>query len=120
MRRLAIVLAVALLPGMGAMAQSPETWGSIATDGRDNFGIAVGMATREAAEQTALGECLGDCRIRLTGLARCIAFARSDDGNASGFAGGPTREGVTRDAWAECNSRVPSNSCTIRSVRCFE
>jgi hypothetical protein len=31
-----------------------------------------------------------------------------------------TREAAEQSAWNECNARVPSNSCTIRSARCFE
>ncbi len=54
MRRLAFaaILALAVVPA----AQAQETWVAVATDGGSNFGYAVGMATREAAEITSLGE----------------------------------------------------------------
>ena len=118
MRRLALaaILAVTLAPA----AQAQQTWVAVATDGRRNFGYAVGMATREAAEQTSLGECVGDCAIRLAALARCVAYARSDPGNASGYAAGATLEAVRQAAWEDCNRRVPSNSCVILASRCFE
>ena len=78
-------------------AQAQETWVAVATDDGPNFGYAVGMATREAAEMTSLGECVGSCRIRLTAPARCVAFVRSDPGNASGYDAGPTRETAQQD-----------------------
>jgi Domain of unknown function (DUF4189) len=113
---LAAILAIAIVPAV----QAQETWVAVATDGGSNFGYAVGMATREAAEITSLGECAGSCRIRLIALARCVAFVRSDPGNASGYAAGPTREAAQQAAWDDCNRRVPSNSCTVRVAQCFE
>ena len=99
--------------------RAQETWVAVATDDGRNFGYAVGMATREAAEMTSLGECVGSCRIRLTAPARCVAFVRSDPGNASGYGAGPTREAAQQTAWNDCNRRVPSNSCTVRVAQCF-
>ena len=99
--------------------QAQETWVAVATDDGPNFGYAVGMATREAAEQTSMGECVGSCRIRLTAPARCVAFVRSDPGNASGYGAGPTLEAAQQTAWNDCNRRVPSNSCTLRVAQCF-
>jgi Domain of unknown function (DUF4189) len=99
--------------------QAQETWVAVATDDGPNFGYAVGMATREAAEQTSMGECVGSCRIRLTAPARCVAFVRSDPGNASGYGAGPTLEAAQQTAWNDCNRRVPSNSCTVRVAQCF-
>ena len=113
---LAAILAITLAPA----ARAQQTWVAVATDGRRNFGYAVGMATREAAEQTSLGECVGDCAIRLAAPARCVAYARSDPGNASGYAAGATLEAVRQAAWDDCNRRVPSNSCVILASRCFE
>ena len=101
-------------------AQAQETWVAVATDDGPNFGYAVGMATRQAAESTSLGECVGSCRIRLTAQARCVAFVRSDPGNASGYGAGPTRDAAQQTAWNDCNRRVPSNSCTVRVARCFQ
>jgi hypothetical protein len=118
MRLLACVAVLITAFATAALAQ--ETWVAVATDDGPNFGYAVGMATREAAEITSLGECVGTCRIRLTAPARCVAFVRSDPGNASGYGAGPTRESAQRTAWNDCNRRVPSNSCTVRVARCFE
>jgi hypothetical protein len=79
------------------------------------------MATREAAETSALAECGPlECRIRMAAPQRCIAYAHSDNGQASGYGAAPTRQAAEQSAWNECNARVPSNSCTIRSARCFE
>lgn len=103
------------------LAQAPPTtWVAVADDGQRNFGIVAGMATREAAEIAALGECGNDCRIRLAAPARCVAYAHSDNGQASGYGAGATVEHARQSAWNECNARVPSNSCTLRGSRCFE
>ena len=119
-KRVLATIAVILAPFLIAHARASETWVAVATDDGPNFGYAVGMATREAAEITSLGECVGSCRIRLTALARCVAFVRSDPGNASGYGAGPTREAAQQTAWDDCNRRVPSNSCTVRVAQCFE
>ena len=110
--------AAILVTAFATATQAQETWVAVATDDGPNFGYAVGMATREAAEMTSLGECVGSCRIRIT--ARCVAFVRSDPGNASGYGAGPTRETAQQTAWDDCNRRVPSNSCTVRVAQCFE
>ncbi len=46
--------------------QAQEVWGAVATDNERLFGVSAGMATREAAETSALAEC-GPlaCRIRM-------------------------------------------------------
>ena len=116
----ALAFAAMLVTAFATAAQAQETWVAVATDDGPHFGYAVGMATREAAEITSLGECVGSCRIRLTAQARCVAFVRSDPGNASGYGAGPTREAAQQTAWNDCNRRVPSNSCTVRVARCFQ
>lgn len=83
--------AAILVTAFATTAQAQETWVAVATDDGPNFGYAVGMATREAAEMTSLGEC-----------------------------GGPTREAAQQMAWNDCSRRVPSNSCTVRVAQCFE
>lgn len=104
-----------------AQAQAQEVWGAVATDNERLFGVSVGMATREAAETSALAECGPlECRIRMAAPQRCIAYAHSDNGQASGYGAAPSTQEAERSAWNECNARVPSNSCTIRSARCFE
>lgn len=105
---------------LATAAQAQETWVAVADDGGSNYGYAVGMATREAAEITAAGECGGGCRIKLTALARCVAYARSGPGDAAGYGAGATREAARQTAWNDCNRRVPSNSCTVRAAQCFE
>jgi len=118
-KKLAAVVGAAMAL-MTFAAQAQETWVSIADNGRGSFGLAVGMATREAAEITALGECGGNCAIKLSALARCGAFAYSDTGIASGYGVAATKQVAEQSAWSECNARVPANSCTVRSARCFE
>jgi hypothetical protein len=115
----AVTVAVILVMTFTIAVQAQETWVAVATDDGPNFGYAVGMATREAAELTSMGECVGSCRIRLTAPARCVAFVRSDPGNASGYGAGPTLEAAQQTAWNDCNRRVPSNSCTVRVAQCF-
>ncbi|TAJ85560.1 MAG: DUF4189 domain-containing protein [Reyranella sp.] len=123
MKRLTILLAtfLATTAAIVATAQAQEVWGAVATDNERLFGVSAGMATREAAETSALAECGPlECRIRMSAPQRCIAYAHSDNGQASGYGAAPTRQDAEQSAWNECNARVPSNSCTIRSARCFE
>jgi hypothetical protein len=116
------VFALAALSSVAfaATVAAQETWVAIADNGRDAFGYAVGMGTREAAEVTALGECGNSCSIKMTAVARCVAYARSDPGDASGYAAGVDLEAVRQMAWADCNRRVPSNSCRVRAAQCFQ
>jgi hypothetical protein len=116
----AVTLGVAIAAIFAMAAQAQETWVAVAIDGGRNFGYAVGMATRQAAEITSLGECGGGCAIRLAAPARCVAYARSDPGNASGYGAGTTRETAQDIAWNDCNRRVPSDSCVVRVARCFQ
>lgn len=115
-----LAVATALIALGAAQAQQQQTWVAVATDGRSNFGYAVGMATSEAAEMTALGECGTGCRLVLMAAARCVAYARSGPGNAFGAGSGATRDEASDKAWNECNQRVPADSCTIRAAQCFE
>ena len=118
MKRRPLALA-ALLIGVAQSAMAQDTWVAVADDGRDAFGYAVGMATRDAAEGAAIGGCGASCQIKLVAVARCVAYARSDPGNASGYAAGGDLEAVRQLAWADCNRRVPSDSCRIRAAQCF-
>lgn len=115
-----LVIATILAASSATAAHAQATWVAVATDGGRNFGYAVGMATREAAEITSLGECGNGCAIRLMAVARCVAYAHSGVGEASGFGAGATLEAVRQSAWDDCNRQVPSNSCTIRAAQCFE
>jgi hypothetical protein len=119
MRRpaLALVLAAAFINSSSAQQQ---TWVAVASDGAGLWGLAVGMATREAAEQSALGECGMYCKLKFTAQARCVAYAFSETGRAEGFGAGATLQQVEQPASAECNANVPASSCQIKSARCFE
>lgn len=123
MKKIAILLAtlIAATATVAATAEAQEVWGAVATDNERLFGLSTGMATREAAETSALAECGAlACTIRMAAPQRCIAYAHSDNGQASGYGGAPSKNEAEQSAWNECNARVPSNSCTIRSARCFE
>lgn len=115
-----LVLAALGCVAFAVTAAAQQTWVAVADDGRDAFGYAVGMGTREAAETTALGECGNACSIKLTAMARCVAYARSDPGDAAGYAAGVDIEAVRQMAWADCNRRVPANSCRVRVAQCFQ
>lgn len=117
--RFALATALAVAFGPAAFAQQP-TWVAIASDGAGLWGVAVGMADREAAEQTALGQCGIYCKLKFTSEARCVAYAFSPTGRAEGFSAGPTRPDVEQEAWSECNANVPANSCKVEAARCFE
>lgn len=118
-RRLALAALLCAAVVIPSSAQE-QTWVAVASDGAGLWGIAVGMATREAAEQTALGECSIYCKVKFTAQARCVAYAFSETGRAEGFSAGPTRAAVEQPAWAECNANVPADSCKIKTARCFE
>jgi Domain of unknown function (DUF4189) len=97
-----------------------QTWVAVASDGAGLWGIAVGMATRQAAETSALGECSMYCRVKFTAQARCVAYAFSETGRAEGFSAGASLQQVEQPAWAECNANVPADSCKLKTARCFE
>lgn len=118
-RRFALAAAFAAAFAPAAFAQE-QTWVAVASDGAGLWGIAVGMADREAAEQSALGECGIYCKLKFISQARCVAYAFSPTGRAEGFSAGPTRQEVEQQAWAECNANVPANSCRVQAARCFE
>lgn len=123
MKKLTILVATALAATatMAATARAQEVWGAVATDNERLFGVSTGMATREAAETSALAQCGPlECAIRMSAPQRCIAYAHSDNGQASGYGAASTKGDAEQSAWNECNARVPSNSCTIRAARCFE
>ena len=119
MRRLALAALLSAAVIIPSSAQQP-TWVAVASDGAGLWGIAVGMATREAAEQSALGECGMYCKLKFTAQARCVAYAFSETGRAEGFGAGASREQAEQPAWAECNANVPANSCQVKTARCFE
>jgi hypothetical protein len=114
---LAAVAAATLVSTVSA--QQP-TWVAIASDGAGLWGIGVGMATREAAEQAALGECGVYCRLKFTAQANCVAYAYSATGRAEGFSAGAVLPQVERQSWAECNANVPADSCKVLAGRCFQ
>lgn len=118
-RRLALAAALAAAFITSSSAQQ-QTWVAVASDGAGLWGIAVGMATRAAAEQSALGECGMYCKLKFTAQARCVAYAFSETGRAEGFAAGASRQQVEQQAWAECNANVPADSCRVKTARCFE
>ena len=76
------------------------TWVAVASDGAGLWGIAVGMATRQAAETSALGECGMYCKLKFTAQARCVAYAFSETGRAEGFSAGASLQQVEQPAWA--------------------
>ena len=119
MRQLVLAALLSAAVIVPSSAQQP-TWVAVASDGAGLWGIAVGMATREAAEQSALGECGMYCKLKFTAQARCVAYAFSETGRAEGFGAGANREQAEQPAWAECNANVPASSCQIKSARCFE
>ena len=112
----ATVLSVALFSAASAQQQ---TWVAIASDGAGLYGAAVGMATREAAEASAIGQCGVYCSLKFTAQASFVAYAFSGTGRAEGFGAGPTLPPVEQQAWSECNANVPANSCSVRTAQCF-
>jgi hypothetical protein len=116
------VVAAALLSAtlLSSASAQQQTWVAVASDGAGLWGAAVGMATREAAEASAIGQCGVYCRLKFTAMANCVAYAFSDTGRAEGFGAAPTQQPASQQAWAECNANVPANSCTVRTAQCFQ
>lgn len=112
----AVLAAAFALP----LAAQQSLWVAVASDGAGLWGMAVGMATREAAEASALGQCGMYCKLKFTAQARCVAYAFSETGRAEGFSAGDSLQQVEQPAWAECNANVPADSCKLRAARCFE
>ena len=113
----AALLSTALVSTASAQGM---TWVAVASDGAGLWGAAVGMATREAAEASAIGQCGTYCRLKFTAAANCVAYAFSDTGRAEGFGAAPTQQPASQQAWSECNANVPANSCTVRTAQCFQ
>ena len=115
-----LAIAAVLAAAFVSTASSQQTpWVAVASDGAGLWGVAVGMATREAAEVSALGQCGVYCKLKFTARALCVAYAFSETGRAEGFSAGASLQQVERPAWAECNANVPADSCRIRAARCF-
>ena len=119
-RRFLAVALVLSIPLLSPASAQQQTWVAIASDGAGLWGAAVGMATREAAEASAIGQCGTYCRLKFTAVANCVAYAFSDTGRAEGFGAAPTQQPASQQAWAECNANVPANSCTVRTAQCFQ
>ena len=119
MRRLALAALFSAAFIIPSSAQQ-QTWVAVASDGAGLWGVAVGMATRQAAETSALGECGMYCKLKFTAQARCVAYAFSETGRAEGFSAGASLQQVEQPAWAECNANVPADSCKLKTARCFE
>jgi hypothetical protein len=117
---LAALFGAAFATPASAQQAGQNTWVAVADDGRDAVGYAVGMGTREAAEVTALDQCGNSCSIKMTAMAPCVAYARSDPGDASGYAAGIDLEAVRQTAWSDCNRRVLGNTCRVRVAQCFQ
>jgi hypothetical protein len=109
MRRLALAALFSAAFIIPSSAQQ-QTWVAVASDGAGLWGIAVGMATRQAAETSALGECGMYCKLKFTAQARCVAYAFSATGRAEGVSARATRQQVAQPARAQCNAKVPAES----------
>ena len=120
MRRALALAAVLTAAFISSAPAQDQTWVAVASDGAGLWGIAVGMATRQAAEQSALGECGMYCRLKYTAQARCVAYAFSETGRAEGFSAGATRQQVEGPALQECSANVPADSCQLKTARCFD
>ncbi|MBL0900462.1 MAG: DUF4189 domain-containing protein, partial [Reyranella sp.] len=98
----------------------PVPWGALPATGQGCVGITAGTASSGAADVTAPAEWGSRSTVRLTAPERCVAYAHSANGQASGYGAAATRQQAEQSAWNECNARVPSSSCQLQGVRCFE
>jgi len=112
---IAAVLAAALLPAASASRRRGRR-----RERRSRaMGIGVGMATREAAEQAALGECGVLLQAEYTARPSAWPMPTARTGRAEGFSAGATLQQVEQPAWAECNANVPANSCKLQAAGAF-
>ncbi len=95
--------------------------GALAIDSNQGsqWGWAEGYANTGAAEQRALSECGGGCRVVLTFSSGCGAYAadQSSGSSAYGWGTASSGSGAQNRAISECQSRG-GRSCVVRAWSC--
>ena len=101
-------------------ACSPQKHGAIAYSKKEKtYGYTTGLASRDAAEKTALAECAAtagsptDCTVLLWFYNRCGALALGDNGSY-GAAHHATQAGASKKALQHC---APYGGSSCRIVR---
>lgn len=102
--------------GIQAMAA-----GALAIDSNqgNQWGWSEGQASISQAEQRALSECGGGCRVVLTYGSGCGAYAADQAGGstASGWGTASSGGGAQSTAMSQCQSRG-GRSCVVRAWSC--
>lgn len=101
-----------------------KTWGAIAGDDEDDFGVSTGKLSKTEAESDAMDKCKstskGKCSIITAYENQCIAVAEP---NRTGhiirpIASGPSIEETKNRAIATCQKDNPGSQCTIGYSDC--
>lgn len=109
---LAALAGVALAPQAArADCTVGDCWGAVAFGPNGAWAYSVNEPSREAASQSALGQCGGKCERVLTFHNSCGAYAAGDDGY--GWGNAQSREAAEERALQECGA-----GCTIRVWGC--
>ena len=113
--KLTFVLALSLSGGQAMAA------GALAIDSNkgNQWGWSEGQASTSQAEQRALSECGGGCRVVLTYGSGCGAYAADQAGGstASGWGTASSGGGAQSTAMSQCQSRGGRN-CVVRAWSC--
>jgi Domain of unknown function (DUF4189) len=119
----AVLAAVALLAfGAALVAAAPvraADFGAVAYDGKTgNAGWSIREPNPKRAEEVALHNCHGDCKI-VVRIAphHCAALARAGDGKHVGAAARPERDEARRAALGDCE-KGSHGQCVIRFTEC--
>lgn len=95
--------------------------GALAIDSNQGgqWGWSEGLASISQAEQRALSECGGGCRVVLTYSSGCGAYAADQSNGASAYGWGTASSGsgAQSRAISECQARG-GRSCMVRAWSC--
>ncbi|WP_080929706.1 DUF4189 domain-containing protein [Xanthomonas albilineans] len=101
-----------------------KTWGAVAADTGDDFGLSTGKLSKAEAENDALEKCEssnnGRCKIIRTYENQCIAIAEPDRrGHAvTNIESGPSLEEISNRAIANCKKDNPGSECKVGYTDC--
>lgn len=113
--QIALALTIAIFGGQATAAGAL----AINVDQGSQYGFAHGHPNTEKAEQRALSECGGGCKVVLQYNSGCAAYAadQSKGASANGWGTGSSGSAAQGRAQSECQSRGGS-SCIVRSWAC--
>ena len=109
------------LSGSQANPETRSLWGALAIDANQGqkWGWAIDYATVQAAQQRALSECGGNCRVVMTFRNQCAAHATGQERGDTIYGWGKDSTGASarNRALNECRKRG-GKSCIVRVWGC--